>query len=97
MVIIKSSKQDLVCCDLFLCDYFHLGTYRPPEAGDSYRAHLVSKRVARELEVRQIYLAIFGVTPANSSALDIAGQDGWEAASIIPNEKGMSALLKRPR
>lgn len=31
-----------------------------------------------------------------AGALDIAGQNGWEAVSVIPNEKGMNVLLKRP-
>ena len=32
----------------------------------------------------------------SAAALDIAGQEGWEAVSVVPYRAGLKVLLKRP-
>ncbi len=39
----------------------------------------------------------YRVGSLDASALEAAGNDGWEAVGVVPSANGASVLLKRPR
>jgi hypothetical protein len=49
-----------------------------------------------ELGQRSYRIQTRSVRDDAAAALDIAGQDGWEAVAVVPYHDGLKVLLKRP-